>query len=174
MRRPGNERGRRPVQPVCRFIAPPESMDYTLTGPPPDGDIDWSQPVHVTCMICHARHDVAAFDELHADTSMVCKRCSAPVTYPHGAARVQCTGCGLFLVGPDLDEAQRAELDVTERLAGLALRETYRAAKRRADLANVALLNPGKTPAQLRRLQLLSDLIGEADAEHGYDPEAGQ
>ena len=96
------------------------------------------------------------------------------ISYPDGAARVQRTGCGLFLVGPDLDEAQRAELDITERLAGLALRESYLAAKRRADLADLALLNPGKTPAQLRRLQLLSDLIDESDAEQGYDLEAGQ
>ncbi len=120
--------------PGCRFIAPPESMDYALTGPPPDGAIDWSQPVHVTCMICHARHDIAAADLLQADATMVCKRCEASVTYPSGAARVQCTECGLFLVGPDLDAAQRDELDVTERLAGLALRETYLAAKRRARL----------------------------------------
>jgi predicted CXXCH cytochrome family protein len=130
--------------PDCRFIAPPESMDYALTGSPPDGGIDWSRPVHVTCMICHARHDITTADVLQVDATMVCKRCSASVTYPHGAARVQCTGCGLFLVGPDLDEAQRAELDITERLAGLALRETYLAAMRRADLADVALVNPAR------------------------------
>ncbi len=63
---------------------------------------------------------------------MVCKRCSASVAHPSGAARVQCTCCGLFLVGPDPDQSQRAELDITERLAGLALRETYLAAKQRA------------------------------------------
>jgi LSD1 subclass zinc finger protein len=83
-------------------------------------------------MICRAHYDITAADVLQADATMVCKRCSASVTYPHGAARVQCTGCGLFLVGPDLDEARRAELDITERLAGLALREMYLAAKRRA------------------------------------------
>ena len=157
--------------PDCKFIGLPGSMDYTLTGPPPDGDIDWARPVHVSCMTCHARYDITAADVLHADAVMTCKRCSASVGYPAGAARVRCTGCGLFLVGQDLDEAQRAELDITERLAGLALRETYLAAKRRAD---IALLNPGKAPAQLRRLQLLSDVIDEADAEQGYDPEAGQ
>jgi LSD1 subclass zinc finger protein len=107
-------------------------MDYSLTGPPPDGDVDWSRPVHMSCMTCHARYEITAADVLLADATMVCKRCSASITYPTGAARVQCTRCGLFLVGPDLNEPQRAELDVTERLAGLALRETYLAAKRRA------------------------------------------
>lgn len=58
---------------------------------------------------------------------------------------------GRFLLGPDLDDAQRDELRITEGLAALALRENYLAARRRADLADVALLNPGKTPAQLRR-----------------------
>ena len=110
-------------------------MDYSLTGSPPDGDVDWARPVHVSCMICHGRYDITAADVLQADATMVCKRCSASVTYPHGAARVQCTGCGLFLVGPDLNEAQRAELDITERLAAFALRETYLAAKRRAGWA---------------------------------------
>jgi len=105
--------------PDCKFIGLPGSMDYTLTGPPPDGDIDWARPVHVSCMTCHARYDITAADVLQADATMVCKRCAASVTYPCGAARVQCTGCGLFLVGPDLDQAQRAELDITERLAGL-------------------------------------------------------
>jgi LSD1 subclass zinc finger protein len=118
--------------PDCKFIGLPGSMDYSLTGPPPGGDIDWSPPVHVSCMTCHARYDVTAADVLQADATMVCKRCLASVPYPAGAARVQCAGCGLFLVGPDLDQAQRAELDITERLAGLALRETYLAAKRRA------------------------------------------
>ena len=160
--------------PDCKFIGLPGSMDYSLTGPPPDGDIDWSRPVHVSCMTCHARYGITAADVLQADATMACKRCATLISYPRGAARVQCTGCGLFLVGPDLDEAQRAELDITERLAGLALRETYLAAKHGAALADLALLNPGKTPAQLRRLQLLSDLIDESDAEQGYDLEAGQ
>lgn len=119
--------------PDCEFIGLPGSMDYTLTGPLPDGDIDWSRHAHVSCMTCHARYDITADGVLQADATMVCKRCTASVAYPSGAARVQCTGCGLFLVGPDLDEAQRAELDVTERLAGLALRETYLSAKRRAE-----------------------------------------
>ena len=119
--------------PDCKFIGLPGSMDYALTGPPPDGGIDWSQPVHVSCMICRARYDITAADVLHADATMVCKRCAASVTYPSGAARVQCSGCGLFLVGPELDEAQRAELDVTERLAALALREAYLAARHRAE-----------------------------------------
>lgn len=87
--------------------------------------------MHVSCMICHARYDITAADVLAADSEMTCKRCFTSAPYPAGAARVQCPGCGLFLVGLDLDEAQRAELDITERLAGLALRETYLATKRR-------------------------------------------
>jgi LSD1 subclass zinc finger protein len=67
---------------------------------------------------------------------MICKRCSATVTYPAGAARVQCTGCGLFLLGPDLDDAQREELHITEGLSDLALRETYLAARKRAERAD--------------------------------------
>jgi hypothetical protein len=69
------------------------------------------------------------------------------------------------------DGAQHEELRITEDLAGLALWEPDLAAKRRADLAEVALLIPGKTAA---RLQLLSDLIDEADAEHGCGQEAGR
>jgi LSD1 subclass zinc finger protein len=79
-------------------------------------------------MICHARYDITAADVVQADATMVCKRCAATVAYPAGAARVQCTGCGLFLVGPDLDDAQLEELRITEELAALALRETYLAA----------------------------------------------
>ena len=119
--------------PDCKLIGLPGSMDYSLTGPPPDGDIDWSQPVHVSCMICRARYDITAADVLHADATMVCKRCSASVTYPRGSVRVQCTGCGLFLIGPDLDAAQLEELRITEGLAALALRETYLAARHRAE-----------------------------------------
>jgi len=118
--------------PDCKFIGLPGSMDYALTGPPPDGDVDWSQPVHVSCMICHARYDVTAADVVQDDAETTCKRCGAASACPAAAARVRCTGCGLFLIGPGLDEAQRAELDITERLAGLALRETYLAAVRRA------------------------------------------
>jgi hypothetical protein len=108
-------------------------MSYALTAPPPDGDIDWTRPVHVTCMICHAHYDITAADVLQAAAVMTCKRCAATVAYPAGAARVQCTGCGLFLPGSDLDDAQREELRITEGLAALALRETCLAAKRRAD-----------------------------------------
>jgi hypothetical protein len=93
--------------PDCGFIAPPESMDYTLR---PDDEIDWERPVHVTCLVCHARHDITSADVLQADAETACKRCAAAVTHPAGAARVRCTGCGLFLLGPDLDETQREEL----------------------------------------------------------------
>jgi hypothetical protein len=99
----------------------------------PDGDVYWSRPVHVPCMICHAHHDITAADVVQADAEMACKRCAGAVVCPAGAARVQCTGCGLFLLGQDLDDAQREELRITEGLAGLALRETYLAAKRRAE-----------------------------------------
>jgi predicted RNA-binding Zn-ribbon protein involved in translation (DUF1610 family) len=115
--------------PDCGFIAAPESMDYTLT--PGDG-IDWDRPVRVTCLVCHASHHIGAGDVLQADAEMTCKRCVATVAYPAGAARVQCTRCGLFLLGPDLGGAQRDELAVTEGLAGLARRETYLAAEERA------------------------------------------
>jgi LSD1 subclass zinc finger protein len=84
-------------------------------------------------MICHAHHDITAGDVLQADAEMTCKHCAAPVAYPAGAARVRCTGCGLFLLGQDLDDAQCEEMRITEGLARLALRETYLAAKRRAE-----------------------------------------
>jgi hypothetical protein len=58
-------------------------------------------------MICHARYDISAVDVLQADATTVCRRCEASVTYPAGAARVQCTGWGLFLIGLDLQDAQR-------------------------------------------------------------------
>jgi hypothetical protein len=64
----------------CKFIGLPGSMDYSLTGPPPDGNVDWTRPGHVSCMICRARHDITAADVLQADATMVCKRCSASVT----------------------------------------------------------------------------------------------
>jgi predicted RNA-binding Zn-ribbon protein involved in translation (DUF1610 family) len=115
--------------PDCGFIAPPESMDYTLTAA--DG-IDWDRAVRVTCLCCRASHHIGARDMLPLDTQMTCHRCGAVAACPAGAARVQCPGCGLFLVGPDLTAAQREELAVTEGLAGLALRETYLAARERA------------------------------------------
>jgi hypothetical protein len=115
--------------PDCGFIAAPESMDYTLT---PGGGVDWDRPVRVTCMCCHASHHIGAGDMLPLDAQMTCHRCGAVAACPSGAARVQCTGCGLFLLGPDLTAAQRDELAVTEGLAGLALRETYLAARGRA------------------------------------------
>jgi ribosomal protein S27E len=73
--------------------------------------------VSVACMVCHARQDITATDVLQADAEMSCRRCGATVTHPAGAARVQCTACGLFLLGPDLDGAQREELRITEGLA---------------------------------------------------------
>jgi LSD1 subclass zinc finger protein len=115
--------------PDCGFIAPPESMDYALT---PDDGIDWDRPVRVTCICCRASHHISAGDVLQADAEMTCHRCGTTTAYPAGAARVQCPGCGLFLLGPDLTAAQRDELAVTEGLAGFALRETYLAAKERA------------------------------------------
>ena len=116
--------------PDCRFIAPPGSMDYALTGPPPDGDIDWSRPVHVSCMVCSAQYQVTADDVLQADATTVYKHCATSVNYPGGAARIWCPGCGVFLLGRDLGAAQREELRITEGLVGPALRETYLAAKR--------------------------------------------
>jgi len=116
--------------PDCGFIAPPTSMDYALT--PDLAGIDWTAPVRVTCFICHADHYPAAADVLPLDSVMTCKRCGEPVACPAGAARVRCTGCGLFLTGPDLTPAQRDELRIAEGLAGVALRETYLAARERA------------------------------------------
>lgn len=114
--------------PDCGFIAPPESADYGVTA---NDAIDWSRPACVTCMVCRAYHDVTVADVLQADAEMACKRCMAAVAYPAAAARVRCTGCGLFLIGPGLSEAQRGELRIAEGLADLALRETYLAATRR-------------------------------------------
>jgi hypothetical protein len=104
-------------------------MDYTLT---PDGGIDWDRPVRVTCLCCHAGHQIGPGDVLPAGAETTCHRCSTVAACPAGAARVQCPGCGLFLLGPDLTAQQRDELAMTEGLAGLALRETYLAARERA------------------------------------------
>lgn len=115
--------------PDCGFIAPPESMDYTLTAA--DG-IDWDRPVRVTCLCCRASHHIGAGDVLRADGETTCHRCTSTVPCPTGAARAQCPGCGLFLLGPDLTSQQRDELAITEGMADLALRETYLAAKERS------------------------------------------
>lgn len=108
-------------------------MEYTLTGPPPGGDVDWSKPVHVSCMICRARYDITATDVVPVDSEMTCRRCGVVTACPAKAARIQCSGCRVFLIGAGLDDARRTELDITERLAGQALRETYLAAMRRAE-----------------------------------------
>jgi DNA-directed RNA polymerase subunit RPC12/RpoP len=119
--------------PDCGFVAPPESMDYVLAGRE-SGDIDWGQPVHVRCMICGAAHDIGAGAVLRADAEMACRHCGTTVPHPAGAARVQCPGCGVFLLGPDLSTAQQDELRIAEGLRGLALRERVRVAKERAAL----------------------------------------
>jgi DNA-directed RNA polymerase subunit RPC12/RpoP len=116
--------------PDCGFIAPPGSMDYALA--PGRDAIDWEWPVRVTCLCCHASHHITAADVLPLDAGMACCRCGAHVACPAGAARVRCTSCGLFLLGPGLDDAQRDELRITEGLAALALRAAYQAAKDRA------------------------------------------
>ena len=78
--------------PDCGFIAPAESMDYTLTAA---GGIDWDRPVRVTCLCWRASHDIGAGDVLPADGEMTCHRCGPAAAHPAGAARVQCPGCGL-------------------------------------------------------------------------------
>jgi hypothetical protein len=45
---------------------------------------------------------------------------------------VRCTGRGLFLIGPGMEQVQLAELHITEGLANVALRETYLTARERA------------------------------------------
>ena len=112
--------------PDCGFIAPPESMDYGLA---PDRSIDWTRPVRVTCPCCHASYHIRGGDVPPLDDEMTCRRCGTPAACPSGAARVRCPGCGLFLLGPDLSPSQRDELRITEGLAGLALRETCKAAR---------------------------------------------
>ena len=111
--------------PDCGFIAPPESMDYGLA---PDRSIDWTRPARVTCPCCHASYHIRAGDVLPVDDEMTCRRCGTPAACPAWAARVRCPGCGLFLLGPGLDSSQRGELRIAEGLAGLALRETCKAA----------------------------------------------
>ncbi len=113
--------------PDCGFIAPPESMDYTL--PPSRDGIDWDRPVRVTCICCHASHLISAGDVLACDAAMTCHRCGTAAPHPAGAARVQCPGCGLFLIGPALTPSQRDQLAITEGLAGIALRETWKAGR---------------------------------------------
>src|ERR1017187_2055596 len=115
--------------PDCRFIAPPEAMSYSLTE---TGGIDWDRPVNVICPCCHAHHTIGAGDVLPLDSETTCHRCGTPVACPAGAARVRCGGCGLFLLGPGLNQSQREELCITEGLARLGPRETYLAARDRA------------------------------------------
>lgn len=103
-------------------------MDYALTSRD-SGEIDWGYPVHVRCMVCGAQHTIGQADVLQVDAEMTCKRCAVIVAYPAGAARVLCTGCGLFLMGPDLTDTQRDELRIAEGLRGLALAERLRIAK---------------------------------------------
>jgi hypothetical protein len=114
--------------PDCGFTAPPESMDYAAA---PGGGIDWDRPVRVTCPCCHARYPISAADVLPPDAGMTCHRCGTSAPHPGGAARVRCPGCGLFLLGPALTPAQRAELRITEGMTGLAARAAVQAAKDR-------------------------------------------
>jgi hypothetical protein len=86
----------------------------------------------VTCLCCHADHHIRADDMLPLDAKMTCRRCGPLAGHPAGAARVRCPGCGLFLLGHDLTLDQRGELRITEGLAGVALRETCKAAVDRA------------------------------------------
>ena len=69
--------------PDCGFIAPPESMDYTLTA---GGGIGWDRPVRVTCLCCRASHHIGAGDVLPADAETTCHRCGAPAACPAAAA----------------------------------------------------------------------------------------
>ena len=103
-------------------------MDYALT---PDGEIDWDRPVRVTCLCCHASLTISAGEVLQAARRRPATAAARLPPYPARAARAPCTGCGLFLPGPALDARQREEPAVTEGLTGLALRETYLAAKAR-------------------------------------------
>ena len=112
--------------PGCGFIAPPEAMSYSLTE---TGGIDWGRPVNATCLCCHACRTIGTGEVLPLDSETTCQRCGTPAACPAGAARVQCPGCGLYLPGPDLSEGQLEELRITEGLAGMALRETYLAAR---------------------------------------------
>jgi hypothetical protein len=137
--------------PDCGFIAPPERMDYALT---PDGEIDWDRPVHVTCLCCHASLTIGAGDVLPADTETTCHRCGAAAACPPGAARVQCPGCGLFLLGPDLTAAQRGELGVTEGLSAWRCgRPTWQPgnAPPGAGMASDERARPTSRPAPSRR-----------------------
>jgi hypothetical protein len=108
---------------ACGFTAPPSSMSYVR---PADGTgIDWSQRVEATCMICHAACSPGPADVTALDDAMTCPRCQAAAPCPASAARVQCPGCGLFLVGDRLTGRQQEELRATEASAASALRTRW-------------------------------------------------
>jgi hypothetical protein len=69
------------------------------------------------------------------------------VAHPAAPARVWCPGCGVFLLGPGLDEAQRAELRIAEGLADVALRETYLLARERGTEGRAVSPPAGRTGA---------------------------
>lgn len=111
----------------CGFTAPPSSMSYVRTA---DGTgIDWSQRVEATCMICHAVGSPGPADVMALDDAMTCPRCQADAPCPAGAARVQCPGCGLFLVGHHVTGRQWEELRDAEARASAALRTRWLLAK---------------------------------------------
>jgi hypothetical protein len=105
--------------PDCGFIAPPESMDYTLT--PGDG-IDWDRAVRVTCLVCHGSHHIGGGDVLQAAAETTCHRCGAPVAYRPERPGSSVSAAGCSCSGRTWTPGGGDELAVTEGLAGLALR----------------------------------------------------
>jgi hypothetical protein len=115
--------------PGCGFIAQPSSMDYMLGD---RGGTDWTRSVRVSCTCCHHRYLIGRDDVLPLTAEQSCPRCTGTVTAcAAGAGRVRCTGCGVYLIGSGLSDAQRDELRITEGMASLALRESYLAALQR-------------------------------------------
>lgn len=118
--------------PECGWIAPPSSMDYGVTAD--CAAVDWERPATASCMCCHATYAISEADLLALDSEMTCHRCEAAVACPAGAARAQCTGCGLLLLGAELSERQVGDLTATEGAAARALRARYIAARARAGM----------------------------------------
>jgi len=121
--------------PHCGLITPPTAMEYAVAGPGSD-EILWTRPAEVTCCACQRRHLITEVDVLPNDAQTTCRRtgritCTAVTAHPAGAARICCTGCGLYMEG-DVDEATAARREVTEALWGVEAAATVRVARERA------------------------------------------
>lgn len=124
--------------PDCGLVGPAAAAEIPLTGPPPHGVPDWTQPVRVRCFHCGHSHPIRVADVLGFNAQHVCPRagCGALTPVPSTAAEVVCRTCRLYAPGP----ATRADRMVADQrhaaqtLHTLELQHRVREGKRRAGL----------------------------------------